>query len=118
MLIKLPYCMSDHIFEVLPTVCRNGNVRLATLLLRKSCELDESLCCPSDKMLKASLRVAAKKGNAPLVDAILPFLLPRYSDSETTFDPAKLKQSLHIAIKKGYWGIAEKLIAAGKISTH
>jgi len=105
-IIQLPQSKTDHIVKLLPVVFRHGNVGLATTLLEK-CQF----WWPTDdsEPVRLALRVAVKKGNAALVDVILPILdiLPE------EFDEAGLGPHLFTAIKKGYWGIAEALLWAG-----
>ena len=100
-LIELPQCKPYDLNQVLPIVCRHGHLRLAKTLLDK---------CPkahfTRPLIKSPLWVAVKKGNAKLVDTILPYL------------PRKLivaAKNINVAIKKGFLGIADVLLLAGSV---
>jgi len=101
-LVQLPECKAKDIGFVLPIACRHGNLTLAKILLEK---FPKELFTRDN--IKSPLLVAVKRGNAKLVETVL-----RYLPTELVGDA----KNLNAAMKKGFLGIADILLWAGKTS--
>jgi hypothetical protein len=99
----LPSCQQCDVVPFLPILCRHGNLNLVKFMLdlRRMIELPE-------KVTKYALWIPVKRGNAQFVNAIIKGYLPN-----NDFNKALLAKHLYIAVRNGYWGIAEMLISAG-----
>jgi len=75
-LVQLPECKPKDMRYILPIACRHGNLALTKALLEK-CPKERFLRdLRSEYVIRSPLWVAVKKGNAKLVETVLPYLPP------------------------------------------
>ena len=92
-------CDTVTVSKAFPIACWNGNSKMATTLL----ELFPNIT--PTKFANAGLLVATKKGHTKFMEAVIPY----FTQGAKDWAP-----HMYRATKKGFWGIADALLRAGR----